>query len=447
MKLKEYADFKTNAASVQNAINDTAEELGLDADTLAKGKVAMAKRGANVPKAQDGKKLTKVEALPSVPKGQKRGQVFWGKVTEQDFEEMKARNPWYDWENFNPASRTDVLDFQKSFNREAKKVGANVKLREDGAFGEQTASAKSLYDGSGVEPKGRMQRIDLGKAYQGFPELKPVVPKTTGPATNILKPVTPPAKRDNSGLINSLLGQAMQYLRPSDVEELDPNQLIGELYAMSQNQVEPVFAQKAIPRLDTPYDISLQDILNENRATLRRQQQLIGYNPAAQSSLAAGEYEANQKVLAEQFRLNQAKKDQVYSRNREILNQYDMTNLGILGQQADRQAQALSKTKATTQEALNSISSKIAQNKLENRTLATMENMYGYRFDPRFRAQSFQTAQFNIPTVGSSGKTAGGLAPGYEFTYDASGNIIGTRKSSKDDTGRNGAILKALKNL
>ena len=358
---------------------------------------------------------------------------------------MKARNPWYDWENFNPASRTDVLDFQKSFNREAKKVGANVKLREDGAFGEQTASAKALYDGA--TPKGRMQRIDLGRAYKGFPELKPVVPKTTGPG-DFTKPVTLPTKKDNTALITSLLNQALPYLRPSDIEELDPNQLIGELYALSQNQVEPVFAQKAIPRLDTPYDISLQDILNENRATLRRQQQLIGYNPAAQSSLAAGEYEANQKVLGEQFRLNQAKKDQVYSRNREILNQYDMTNLGILGQQADRQAQALSKTKATTQEALSSISSKIAQNKLDNRTLAVMENMYNYRYDPSFRTINMNPlAQFNT-NLGGSGKTPNsGLAPGYEFTYDASGNIVGTRRSSKDDTGRNGAILKALKNL
>lgn len=445
MKLKQYAEFKTNAAAVQNAINDTAEQLGLDADSLAKGKVAMAKRGANVSKAQDGKKLSKLEALPTVPKGQKKKGNFWGNVTQEEFEAMKARNPWYDWENFNPGRVGDTKKFQKEFNKRAKEIGSSAHLREDDAFGEQTASAKGLYDGD--VPSGRMQRIDLGRAYQGFPELKPVVPKTTGPATNILKPVTPPAKKDNSALINNLLGQAMQYLRPSDVEELDPNQLMGELYALSQNQVEPVWAQKATPRLTTPYDISLQDILNENRATLRRQQQMIGYNPAAQSALAAGEYEANQKVLAEQFRMNQAERNRVYEQNRNILNQYDMANLGLLGQQADKQAQALSKTKATTQEALSSISSKIAQNKLENRTLATYENLYNYRFDPRFRAQSFQTAQFNIPTVGSSGRTTGGLAPGYEFTYDASGNIVGTRRSSKDDTGRNGAILKALKNL
>ena len=52
-------------------------------------------------------------------------------------------------------------------------------------------------------------------------------------------------------------------------------------------------------------------------------------------------------------------------------------------------------------------------------------------------------------TVGQTGTNAstGGLAPGYEFTYDASGNIIGTRKSSKSegDTSRNGKIVRAMK--
>jgi hypothetical protein len=271
---------------------------------------------------------------------------------------------------------------------------------------------------------------DLGRAYGGFPELKPVVPRLTGPAPNILKTVTPPVKKDNSALINSLLGQAMQYLRPTDIEQLDPNQLIGEMFAMSQNQVEPVWAQKLQPRLATPIDISLQDILNENRATLRRQQQMVGYNPAAQSAFAAQEYGANQRVLGEQFRLNQAEKQRVYEQNRNLLNQYDLTNLGILDKQYERQATALSKTKATTQAALNSMASKIAQNKLDNRTLQVYENLYNYRYDPNFRAQNFQLAQFSIPTVGSTTTSSSKTA-----------------KSGKKVEERNSSIVKALKNI
>ena len=43
MKLKDAALRKSNAAAVQSAINDTAEEYGLDADHLAKGKIKIDK--------------------------------------------------------------------------------------------------------------------------------------------------------------------------------------------------------------------------------------------------------------------------------------------------------------------------------------------------------------------------------------------------------------------
>jgi len=235
------------------------------------------------------------------------------------------------------------------------------------------------------------------------------------------------------------ISQALNYLRPSDVEQLDPNQLIGEMYALATNQLEPVQAQTFQPQLGTPYDISLQDILNENEAAFRSQQRMLGYNPAAQSMLNAQKYQANQKVLGEQFRLNQAEKQRVYEQNRNLLNQAQLQNLGILDRQYERQAQALSKTKATTQAALSSIASKYAQNKLENRTLATYENLYNYRFDPRFRAQSMQFADFNIPTV--SNYSADEL--------EAMAQLAKAKEKKQNNSagGRNGAILKALKNL
>lgn len=62
MKLKEIADKKITAASVQNAILDTAEEYGLVSDALAKGKIVKdkeamkkAKFGAKMETAQAGK--------------------------------------------------------------------------------------------------------------------------------------------------------------------------------------------------------------------------------------------------------------------------------------------------------------------------------------------------------------------------------------------------------
>ena len=54
MKLKEIADKKIKAASLQSAINDTADQFGLVADDLAKGKVKQAKMGAKISIAKDG---------------------------------------------------------------------------------------------------------------------------------------------------------------------------------------------------------------------------------------------------------------------------------------------------------------------------------------------------------------------------------------------------------
>ena len=392
-KLKEIADKKMAAASLQNAINDTAEEMGIVADDLARGKVKIDKE-AFKDTAQGGKKLKKVSALPNVPAGQQKGDVFYGNVTQADFEAMMARNPWYDWENFDPSSDADVRDFQKAFNREAKKLGVDTRLQVDGDFGEQTVSAESLYGESKPIPTIPGGTLNISR-LQELPQQAPTAAQ--------IPPITP-YKRNT---LVDVLGQVVPYLRPSDSESLNPMQLMGEMYALSTNQVEPVQAQTVQPQLSSPYDISLQDILNENEATYRSQQRMVGYNPAIQGQLSAQKYAANQKVLAEQFRLNQAKRDQVYGENRNLLNQFGLQKLNIFDRQYVRQAEALSKTKATTQAALNSISDKFLRNRLENRTLATMENLYNYRYDPRFRAINMNAPfQPQIPTVytGPDGK-------------------------------------------
>jgi hypothetical protein len=180
--------------------------------------------------------------------------------------------------------------------------------------------------------------------------------------------------------------QVLPFLRTDDAEDLDNNQLTGEMYALSHNKIEPVYAKGYSPMLDVPYDISLQDIRNENQADFRSAQRMMGYNPAAQANLTAQKYAANQKIGAEEFRMNQAKRDQVFNSNRAQMNDAQLKNLGIYDQQYTRQSQAKSNTKAITQAALNSISDKFAKNKLENRTLQVYENLYNYRFDKNYKA-------------------------------------------------------------
>jgi hypothetical protein len=250
-----------------------------------------------------------------------------------------------------------------------------------------------------------------------------------------------------------IVNQVLPYVRPTDAEALDPRQLSGEMLALAQNQLEPVQAQTFQPQLTTPYDISLQDIVNENEADYRAAQRMIGYNPAALAALNAQKYQANQKVLGEQFRLNQSMRDKVFADNRAMLNQTGFKNLEIFDQQYERQQEALSKTKATTQAALNSISAKYLQNQAENRTLQTYENLYNYRFDPRFRAMNMNPlAQFN-----TQGSGMGGASPYGSMTSDQM-KIMTLQKEleekqqklmqdSKAKVSKNGALVKAIKSM
>jgi hypothetical protein len=476
MKLKDIADKKINAAHLQNAINDTAEENGLVADDLARGKVKIDKEamqtrearwGDAISKAANGKTVTTettkfptsfkddaeakskgftwtgkygpdgkskeykrtlktfsdkesetkdAKALGYVPTGQKYDPKtgLHGKLTPAMLEEAKKANSWYPgWSTFDPKKKADVLNFQKAFNARAKANGSSARITEDGAYGEETVTAR-------IEENKKSTHANAEEEYIA------TVPGETS---------APPAKGKTRFPWEIYANQALNYLRPSDQEALDMAQLYPEMYAMSSNQLEPVPAQGYQPEIGVPYDISLQDQLNANQADYRAMQRISGYNPAAQANLNAQKYQANQQVLGNQFRANQEMKDKVYGENRQILNQAKLTNLGIYDTQYQRQAQALSNTKATTQAALNSISDKYAKNKLENRILGVYENMYNYRFGKSGRAQNWNGLQFFDTTVGGDkGNNSGkGLAKGKGFSYDENGNIVGIRSLGKDE--------------
>lgn len=358
MKLKDIADKKIKAASLQSAINDTAEEFDLVADDLAKGKVKQAKKGASIKKAQTG-----ATALPSVDVNDK---------------------------SLVPIRRPD-------FSIKVPQSVINAGLRSRPVSNLQTTEAE----------EGEFNLIDLAN-------------------------------------------QVIPYLRPTDAEALNPNQLAGEMFALATNQLEPVQAQTFQPQLSTPYDISLQDMLNRNQADYRAAQRMVGYNPAAQSMLNAQKYSANQQVLGEQFRMNQGMRDRVFAENRNLLNQSNLQNLGIYDQQYQRQQQALSNTKATTQAALNSISAKYAQNQLENRNLQTYENLYNFRFDPRFRAMNINPlAQFNFEGSGMGGMSGLDNMSPEDLKFMAAQREYQEKKleKAKAKKSRNGSIVKAIKSM
>ena len=407
MKLKEIADKKIKAASLQSAINDTADQFGLVADDLAKGKVKQAKMGAKISVAENG-------------------------ITKEQREEAKRLYESGDIDAFQTYAQQIAPDIVKDILRTkgVPRAGQFV----DNLKGPRTEEVyKRIINPVLNELPG--SRLPERKPGIQLPANMPGVSTERPGATSIDSSATSEDKFDWMTLAN----QVLPYVRPTNAQELDPRQLSGEMYALATNQVEPVRAQLFQPQLNVPYDISLQDIVNKNQDDYRAAQRMTGYNPAAQAMLNAQKYQANQQVLGEQFRMNQAMRDKVFSENRQLIDQAKLQNLATLDQQYARQQQALSNTKATTQAALNSISAKYAQNQLENRTLQTYENMYNYRFDPRFRAMNMNPlAQFNtdmdVPVLDEDGKVI-------EYKRQTKGTKPKTEKS------RNGSLVKAIKSM
>ena len=425
MKLKDIAQKKMDAGELQNAMNTMMEYEGLEAgdDGMIK-----AKKGAKIPKADIGANLPP--------------------VSDDDYRYLRNL-----YEAGLKGKKADKQKFQKEYHRIAKPYAeeilaketptqyakdkgysnTDVRGNEEGLYGPRTDAYMAALKTGYNRGMGQIQTVPTGST-----EIKAPTTLTRTKASD-LKPATKATTADNNKFDwMNLVNQTLPYLRPTDAERLDANQLAGEMFALSQNQLEPVQAQLFQPELNVPYDISLQDIINENQADFRSQQRMVGYNPAAQGILNAQKYAANQKVLGEQFRMNQAQKQQVYNENRALLNQARLQNLGILDTQYQRQAAAKSATKATTQAALNSIADKYAKNRLEGRTLQAYENLYNYRFDP-----SMRTVNMN-PLVDFESM----IANATPAQLSQLSNAIETKsKAPKKENARNGSIVKALKNL
>lgn len=340
----------------------------------------------------------------------------------------------------NSMKKIDDLNVNTSFDKlklsslKANVLGANMKLKEIADKKMNAANLQSAINDTAAEhglvaddlAKGKITKAKNGKniALNGIDEYKfnSNMPRTYYPSdelnkeeqednyffknkvsiesTNKEKNKFDWEKAFDKGL--TVASTLLPYFRPSDTEGLDPRQLAGEMYALSHNQLEPVYAQTIQPELLTPYDISLQDMMPRFEAAKRS----AANNPAALAQIEAQEQEYKNKVLGEQFRQNQATKANVYAQNRNILNEAKLQNMNILAQQQDKQALAKSNTKAIAKAAISSIADKYLQNKLENKTLGIYENLYNYRFDDRGRAINMNAPyEFNIPTVTSSEPT------------------------------------------
>ena len=471
MKLKKIADLKNKAALAQSAINDTAEEYGLDADLLAKGKVKLDKETARE-YAMFGKQIKKAQ----------RGITQLGRdaqgfplisIDETDQSQTSSKKLFKDvsdianyYKQYGYDGGENIEDLQKwiaekatSDNRVKNEMITYLKQSDIPL----TNYGKKKYKGKSKNQLSDDQLIDQFvdglwdyrfPKLQSIPTLSPVQERATIPASKPkvqIKPsepvteVAPVQAKKRSPYIDAF-NQLLPFIRPSDAEPLDFRQLYGEMATMA-DPLEPVPAQLYQPQLKSIYDISLQDQLNEITAQSRAAERMSQFNPAAAASLMGAASRERSKVLGEQTRMNQANMAGIIGDNINTINDSRLKNLQILDQQYQRQEQAKSNTKASRFAALQSMGDKYLKNQLNNRTLQTYENMYNYRFDPQFRAVNMNPLfQANIPQVGEYASTEkGGLpeVPGYE--WDTTPSLKKKKKESKES--RNGSIVKALKRI
>ena len=464
MKLKGIAKKKEMASIIQNAILETADEMNLKPDALAKGKFRKAKKGLKV-YAQEGKKVRRDEFNPDYDGGgweedpdvidrYMRKNIIPGTPTESKkldilpkTEKLEDPNVWYN--NYVIPKMNEGVSPDELF-------------RIKGLRKEDLEKAREYWKTKQSPNKEEVEYLDLydEDAPQAQPQAEPqaqAAPEEEGEELEEIQ-----GRGNDLGLLASML----PYFRPTNQRNLDPNQLMGEMYALSNNQLDPVQAQLYNPLLEQTSDISLQDQMNANQADFNSIQRMAGNNPAALSALAAQKYQANTGVLGEQFRINQSQKLGTHNRNRQTLNDATLKNMGIMDQQYTRQLGARSATKATSQAALNSIADKISRNKLENRTLGVYENLYNYRFGPQGRAWNANAPfvphiegdnlqnldqQNNVTTVKTSGSNVRrnpfGFITGSSQTNRTSEINKPPSSTKKSKGGKNGALVKAIKNM
>ena len=190
--------------------------------------------------------------------------------------------------------------------------------------------------------------------------------------------------------------------------------------------------------------MSAQEALNKNQADFNALARQIGNNPAALSMLAAQKQAADRQAIAQVEATNIQQEIAANNRNIAMLNDATLKNLAILDTQYQRQAGAKANTKAQAQAALNSIASKIGQNKLENFQSAVMQNMYNYRFGPQGRIINYNPlAQFNTQQL--AGSLTDEMKQALAEQSPELAKQFGIKVKEKES--RNGSIVKAIKNL
>lgn len=436
MKLKTYADEKMDLAAKQSAINETAEEFGLEADALAKGKFKKAKLGATVKKAQDGtveqfKDNRALIDLFEKAKGQKSGKD----VLNFQKEFVKT---------YPDASNFIMKDFGQTNYAKSNKIGKGDPLGNiDGKMGPITEAFGKFIKSDNLYDLDPISNIQIPTSSPSTPEIKPVSAKYFDDYFKSQRTKNDGSESNFDSLIN-IGNQILPLIRPSDAEGLDIRQITPELSALT-DQEQPVYAQKFTPDLLTPFDVvDPQAQLNAVDAQINSAMRLSRNDPAAQAIIMAQAAEMKNKIFSDAQQANRANYLSTINRNVEKLDDAELKNLGILDQQQVRQAQARSNTVATKRAAQQSIADKYVQNKAEQQKIQLYENLYNYRFGKNNVAQNMNPlVDFEAMLSNASPQELNKMLE--SINKKSSSTKTDKTKSTKES--RNGSIVKALKSL
>lgn len=175
--------------------------------------------------------------------------------------------------------------------------------------------------------------------------------------------------------------RARGFLSPLAIEQIAP-----ELLTLSTSRQDPVEQLTYQPELKQTFDISYQLGRNENQSSFNQVAKIAEStgNIGALSQLAAQKYKADETYNNQEVQGNAMQKLQVYGQNTDVLNDAKLKNLALLSDQQTKQAQAKFNTRKEDLASFASISGKVLQNNLENRTYNAYANLFKhYGFDKK----------------------------------------------------------------
>ena len=242
---------------------------------------------------------------------------MFGKATAESFEEMKARNPWYDFTDFDPSNKEDVLDFQKEYNKRAPE---DMQITEDGKYGTQTDSVSLSAAPAPVEPK----PVDPIETDRPEPELK-----TAETEVPEMPEMEKPDREEMRDFKQSEKDPSIRMRNPGTMI-----QALGPAYALTQN-----FSPETVA---TPFEKErILGRVNLNQERARADAATQGASRAIQSAVAGPAAIAAQQANLARAQNQQANiSDREAKQNVQIANQETGINVGVAARNARNFAQA-----------------------------------------------------------------------------------------------------------